>query len=358
MLAPGRGVGQTRAGRRRYPRGRRYHSPMTAPTLPADFDPAAYLALNPDVRAAGVDPAEHWLAHGVAEGRRWRAAAVEGLPEDFDAEVYLRLNPDVAAAGVEPAAHYVAHGRAEGREYRPPPAALLPRIRTPYDADGLRSMHNHDFMDEPGFAAAYARGVAAAGADYQWHWRVHVGLWAARSAWRVPGDFVECGVNRGFLSSAIMQHLDWNRGGRTFWLLDTFGGLDARYVSDDERAGGVLERNRRELDSGFYTRDLDVVRANFAEWPGARIVVGSIPETLGEITSQALAFVHIDLNCSPPEVAAIDALWPRISAGGVVLLDDYAYYGYQPQKDGMDAWAAANGVAIASLPTGQGLILK
>lgn len=49
------------------------------------------------------------------------------------------------------------------------------------------------------------------------------------------------------------------------------------------------------------------------------------------------------------------ALWGRIASGGVVLLDDY---GYQPQKDGLDAWAEKNLVPIASLPTGQGLIIK
>ena len=61
-------------------------------------------------------------------------------------------------------------------------------------------------------ATAYARGVIAVGSDYQWHWRVHVGLWAAFSASKLDGDFVECGVNRGFLSSAIMEDLDGSIG--------------------------------------------------------------------------------------------------------------------------------------------------
>jgi hypothetical protein len=40
--------------------------------LPSDFDAEAYLALNPDVRAAGTEPAKHYLRHGVAEGRAYR----------------------------------------------------------------------------------------------------------------------------------------------------------------------------------------------------------------------------------------------------------------------------------------------
>jgi hypothetical protein len=40
--------------------------------LPADFDPALYLAANPDVADAGVDAVTHYLAFGRGEGRRLR----------------------------------------------------------------------------------------------------------------------------------------------------------------------------------------------------------------------------------------------------------------------------------------------
>jgi len=226
-----------------------------------------------------------------------------------------------------------------------------------YNHDGLRSIHNHDFMSDPAFVRAYQRGVQAA-SDFHWHWRVHVGLWAGRLAARLPGDFVECGTNRGFLSSAIMTDLDWDKAGRRFYLLDTFSGLAERYVSVEEKKDGVLERNRRELDSGFYTTNVEAVRANFAEWKNVCIIVGAIPETLDQIDTQCVAFLHIDMNCSLPEVAAIRHLWDRLTPGAPVLLDDYAYYGYESQKIGMDAFATERGLSILSLPTGQGLLIK
>jgi hypothetical protein len=228
-----------------------------------------------------------------------------------------------------------------------------------YDQDGLRSVHNHEFMDEAAFKRAYARGIRAVGYDYRWHWRVHVGLWAAASASRLPGDYVECGVNRGFMSSAIMELLDWNKAGRTFYLLDTFAGIDARYISDYERQEGVvMARNAHDIASGFYTFDVKQVRDNFTEWKNVEIVVGAIPETLPEIKSEQIAFLHLDLNCSMPEIAAMEALWHRLTPGAFVLLDDYAYDGYRSQKIGMDEWAGANNVPVLSLPTGQGLLIK
>jgi hypothetical protein len=44
-------------------------------TFPAGFDPNIYLRLNPDVRAAGVDPRHHFLFHGQKEGRPYRRPA-------------------------------------------------------------------------------------------------------------------------------------------------------------------------------------------------------------------------------------------------------------------------------------------
>lgn len=223
-----------------------------------------------------------------------------------------------------------------------------------YDQDNLYTPHNHDFMRDPAFCKAYARGVQAADDDYHWHWRVHIGLWVAQNAARLPGDFIECGVNKGFLASAIMESLGWDTLGKTFFLMDTFGGIDARFTTAEERDSGILERNR----SDFYTTDLAEVERNFAQWKNVRVVAGAIPETLDAVDAERVAYLHLDMNCAPPEVAAFDHFWERLSPGAFVLLDDYAYKGFESQKHAMDAAAAAKRVAIASLPTGQGLLIK
>jgi Macrocin-O-methyltransferase (TylF) len=227
-----------------------------------------------------------------------------------------------------------------------------------YDQDALRTSHNHEFMLRPSFQKAYRRGVQAAGKDYQWHWRVHVGLWAARAASFLDGDFVECGVNRGFMSSAIMEYIEWNTLNKSFFLLDTFGGIDLRYVSEEELADGIAEKNAETIASDFYTLDVDGVRRNFSEWDRVIIIPGSIPETLPLITATKVAFAHVDLNTSPPEVAAMRFLWDRLVPGALVVMDDYAYEGYRTQRVGMDEFARSVGVEVLSLPTGQGLLIK
>ena len=76
-----------------------------------DFDPAYYLAHNPDVLAAGVDPLQHYLALGWKEGRDPNAY--------FSTAWYLNQNPDLLAAGVNPLLHYEDHGWREGRDPGP-----------------------------------------------------------------------------------------------------------------------------------------------------------------------------------------------------------------------------------------------
>jgi len=227
-----------------------------------------------------------------------------------------------------------------------------------YDQDGLTTVHNHDFMFDSRFINSYQRGVEAVGFDYKWHWRVHIGLWAARTAVNLPGDFVECGVNAGFLSSSIMRDLDWNSRDKTFFLLDTFSGLDEKSVSVDEMRDGVMKKNESLIKEGFYVTSSEKVKKNFSEWGRIKIIEGIIPDTLTEITAGEVSFLHIDLNCSPPEVASINYLWERLVTGAIVLLDDYAYHGYHHQKRAMDKFAEEHDIAIASLPTGQGLIVK
>jgi hypothetical protein len=221
----------------------------------------------------------------------------------------------------------------------------------------LISAHNHDFMLDPKFKRAYERGVKAAG-DLQWHWRVHIGLWAAYSASKLEGDFIECGVNRGFLSSAIMEYLGWDSLDKTFYLLDTFAGLDPRFITEREKKSGALARSEEDLKRGLYVSGVEGVRANFSEWRNVRIVEGAVPETLGQVHAKRIAYLHLDMNCAPPEVAAAEYFWDRIVPGGFILLDDYAYFGYDEQHRAMNEFAQGKGVAVCSLPTGQGLMVK
>jgi hypothetical protein len=71
------------------------------------FNSAHYLETNPDVRAAGMDAAFHYLVHGGREGR--------DPGPFFSTKAYLTRYPDVAEAGLNALLHYETRGRRENR---------------------------------------------------------------------------------------------------------------------------------------------------------------------------------------------------------------------------------------------------
>jgi SAM-dependent methyltransferase len=78
------------------------------------FDRQYYLAANPDVQSAGIDPVIHYVAHGSREGRDPSPC--------FSETGYMALNPDAVARGLSAVEHY-ERGRAEGGAvlFRPRP---------------------------------------------------------------------------------------------------------------------------------------------------------------------------------------------------------------------------------------------
>ena len=71
------------------------------------FNSAHYLETNPDVRAAGLDAALHYLVHGGREGR--------DPGPFFSTKAYLARYPDVAEAEVNALLHYETQGRRQNR---------------------------------------------------------------------------------------------------------------------------------------------------------------------------------------------------------------------------------------------------
>jgi hypothetical protein len=228
-----------------------------------------------------------------------------------------------------------------------------------YVEDGIRSEHCHDFIEDQRFVDAYQTGKRAMGAAYHpMHWRAHVLTWCGRQCSTIAGDFVECGVSHGFMSAMLMQYLDWDSLGKTFWLLDTFAGIDPRYLTEAERKADILKRNQSRLETREYATNLSAVRATFAAWGRVKIVVGSVPETLPQVSSEKIAFLHIDMNNAVPERAAIEYFWDRLTPGAFVVLDDYGWRSFEPQKHSMDEFAASRCLEILRVPTGQGVMYK
>jgi hypothetical protein len=77
-----------------------------------------------------------------------------------------------------------------------------------YDTDGLTTSNNCDFIKESKFANAYQAAVNTnPWPGFTLQWRVYIVCWFAHHVKDLEGDFVECGVNTGAYSRAILNIL-------------------------------------------------------------------------------------------------------------------------------------------------------
>lgn len=219
-----------------------------------------------------------------------------------------------------------------------------------YNTDGLATSTNSDFIREPKFAAAYEEAKKTnPWPNFTLMWRIHVVCWVAQNVKNLEGDFVECGVNTGAYARSIIEYIDWNSLGKTFFLMDTFEGLDQKHITTEEKKLGIGRYKYRDT--------YEEVKKTFAPFK-TKIIKGSIPETLPQCDVNKICFLSIDMNNMIPEIAAMEYFWDKVVINGMVVLDDYGFPMHINQKIAFDKFAKKVGHEILTLPTGQGLIIK
>jgi hypothetical protein len=154
------------------------------------------------------------------------------------------------------------------------------------------------------------------------------------AARKIPGAFVECGVWRGGSMMAIaLTLLRVGVRDRDLYLFDTFSGMTPPGEEDvkhtGERAADMLASASRDSDD-WAVASLDDVRGAVlgVGYPEERIhfVVGPVEETLPAKGPEEIALLRLDTDWYASTKHALVHLYPRLSPGGVLIVDDYAYW--------------------------------
>ncbi len=164
---------------------------------------------------------------------------------------------------------------------------------------------------------------------------------------------MECGVNTGILSRAIMHILAFETLiDRRFFLLDTYEGIPVEQLTAGEIKGDF------EACNDQYSPCDEQVVETFKPYPNAVIIKGRVPDTLAQVDTKRVCYLSIDMNAVVPEIAAAEYFWDKLVPGAVVLLDDYGWGMHAEQRHAFDEFAEEKRSRILCLPTGQGLIIK
>ncbi len=159
----------------------------------------------------------------------------------------------------------------------------------------------------------------------------------------VPGDLIETGAWRGgatILMRAVLEA--YGDADRRVWVADSFQGLPK---PDPER--WPAETGDEHWTRERLTVPLEEARANFARYglldERVRFLAGWFKDTLPAAPVERLAVLRLDGDMYGSTMEALCALYPRLSPGGYVIVDDY---GAVPQcKEAVTDFRAAHAIA-------------
>lgn len=150
----------------------------------------------------------------------------------------------------------------------------------------------------------------------------------------IPGSFVECGVWRGgSMMAAAITLLRLGAADRPLYLYDTFAGMTrpteldrdfagtptmdawARYQrgEPDPCAVPLHEVRQALLDTGYDPRRLHLVE-------------GPVERTLPSQAPPDIALLRLDTDWYESTRHELIHLYPRLTPGGVLIIDDYGHF--------------------------------
>lgn len=139
----------------------------------------------------------------------------------------------------------------------------------------------------------------------------------------VAGDLLEAGVWRGgaaiFMQAVLTVH---GATDRAVWLADSFAGVPA---PDPERYPADAGETYHELAHLVVSEQ--EVRRNFERYgllgPNIKFLPGWFRDTLPSAPVERLAVLRADGDLYESTILVLEHLYPKLSPGGFVIIDDY-----------------------------------
>jgi hypothetical protein len=158
----------------------------------------------------------------------------------------------------------------------------------------------------------------------------------------VPGDLIEAGVWRGgatiFMRAVLKVH---SVSDRTVYVADSFEGVPP----PDPDAYPVDAGHNFNLIP-FLSVPVETVQQNFETFDllddQVRFVKGWFRDTLPGLSDRTWSVVRVDGDLYESTINALDNLYPNLSAGGYLIVDDYG--SVEPCKQAVEDYRQAHGI--------------
>lgn len=153
----------------------------------------------------------------------------------------------------------------------------------------------------------------------------------------IPGSFVECGAWRGGSAMLIALALLKRNAVRDIFLFDRFDGvspptdedrkwhdpLNTNYLhgmySEDLAPLANAQMSLREIRENLLSTGIDARLTHF--------VVGNVEETAARTQTLGIALLRLDTYCYSSTKHGLEALYPRVVEGGILIANDHGHWG-------------------------------
>ena len=171
---------------------------------------------------------------------------------------------------------------------------------------------------------------------------------------KIAGDFVECGVWRGGSTMAAARTLvAMQDTERELWLYDTFDGMSEPGPADVDHAGNdaahlLAEQDKQDSQSIWCRSPLDEVKQNVRStgypFKRFRFVQGKVEETIPNQLPDRISLLRLDTDWYESTLHELEHLYPRLSQGGVLIIDDYGHW--QGCRRAVDEYFAKHNISL------------
>lgn len=163
----------------------------------------------------------------------------------------------------------------------------------------------------------------------------------------VEGDVWECGVYRGGTAALFAKVIAESGKAKKLYLFDTFTGMPATDKTRDLHSKG-----------DFSDTSAEAVEAYINSPNIAVLQKGYIPDTFSGLESHRIAFAHIDVDIYKSVMDSLSFIWPRLSPGGFLVIDDYGFPSCPGARQAVDEFFAKRNVRPLCLSTAQAIVFK
>jgi hypothetical protein len=173
----------------------------------------------------------------------------------------------------------------------------------------------------------------------------------------IPGDIVECGVFKG---SGLFTFLKLKRYfcPNTYKKVIGFDFFDSKKLTEslsaqDKQTMTLLfeKRNfshdvsyktfleKKFVECGFLDHEFELIQGDISK---------SVLSFVESRPGAKISLLYLDLDLEIPTYDTLNSLWGRVSSGGIVVFDEYAYHNWS-ESIGVDKFFKDKNVKIKSL---------